>query len=76
MSAVSIASMSDVSDSSGAEIVRGAEEALAHPADVDLDLLSAVRKGLSSVSSGTGGGLPVQRPPHVGEEGLAARHPR
>ena len=41
----------------------------------DLDVLSALNKGLRAVSSGAAGNLPWQRPPGTGEEGLATRHP-
>jgi len=58
------------------EIVRGAERAFSHPADADLSLLAAVHKGLAAVPSGAGPGLPAQRPPGRGEDGLATRHHR
>lgn len=58
------------------EIVRGAEQALTRPADADLTLLAALHQGLDDVSAGATPGLPVQRPPHQGEEGLASRQPR
>lgn len=58
------------------EIVQGAVRALSHPADADLALLAAVRKGLAAVSSGAGLGMPAQRPPGRGEEGLATRNRR
>ena len=70
--------MSDEPDESGVpeEVVREAARALSEPDDADIDVLSALNKGLHAVSSGAqGGGLPWQRPPASGEEGLATRHP-
>lgn len=61
-------------ESGDPDVVEGAAKALAHPADADLALLSAVHLGLRAVSAGTTAHLPWQRPPGAGEEGLASRH--
>ena len=67
--------MSDEPDESGVpEVVREAARALSEPDDADLDVLSALHKGLHAVSSGQPGSVPWQRPPHTGEDGLATRH--
>lgn len=57
------------------EVVREAARALVEPDDADLDVLSAVNKGLRAVSPGRSTSLPWQRPPAAGEEALAARRP-
>lgn len=68
--------MGEKPDESGVpEVVREAARALSEPDDADLDVLSALNKGLHAVQSGTHGALPRQRPPASGEEGLATRHP-
>lgn len=68
--------MSEDPDESGVpeEVVREAARALSEPDDADLDVLSALNKGLRAVQSGVQGALPWQRPPAGGEEGLATRH--
>ena len=69
--------MSEKPDESGArDAASEAARALAAPDDADLDVLSAVHKGLHAVPSGIPGVVPWQRPPQMGEEGLATRHPR
>ena len=49
--------------------------ALTTPDDADLDVLSAVHKGLHAVASGVPGVVPWQRPPQAGDDGLATRRP-
>ena len=68
--------MSEKADESGVtDAVREAARALSEPDDADLDVLSALHKGLHAVSSGAQGAIPWQRPPHTGDDGLATRHP-
>jgi hypothetical protein len=69
--------MGEQPDESGVpdDVVREAARAFSEPDDADLDVLSALNKGLRAVSSGAAGNLPWQRPPGTGEEGLATRHP-
>ena len=64
--------MSDKPDDSG-EVLRGAARALSRPDDADLDVLAKLNRALHAVSAGAPGGLPWQRPPQFGEEGLATR---
>ena len=57
------------------ELRRQAARALNKPDDADLGVLSALARALHTVQSGASAGLPWQRPPQYGEEGLATRHP-
>ncbi len=69
--------MSEKPDGAGLhDAVSEAARALATPDDADLNVLSAVHKGLHAVASGIPGVVPWQRPPQAGDDGLATRHPR
>lgn len=67
--------MSETPDASDDDVVAEAARALSAPDHADLSVLSALHRGLASVPSTTGAGLPMQRPSH-GEDGLAVRPPR
>ena len=64
--------MSDKPDESG-QVLREAARALSRPDDADLDVLTKLNRALHAVSAGAAAGLPWQRPPQYGEDGLASR---
>jgi hypothetical protein len=57
------------------ELRRQAARALNTPDAADLHVLTALARALHAVPSGASAGLPWQRPPQHGEDGLATRHP-
>lgn len=65
--------MGDKPDESG-QVLREAARALTRPDEVNLDVLTKLNRALHTVQVGAAQGLPWQRPPQHGDEGLAIRH--